>query len=103
MSEFLLAPKCSTDLADQPAKTPKTTKLKLTTGKTPTTDKKQKEKAEKPKAESKKRKSKAPAVDDDEEMADAPEEEPPKPIDPVAEKKAREKEGKRSQSAQICN
>lgn len=26
-------------------------------------------------------------------MADAPEQEPPKPLDPVAEKKAREKEG----------
>ena len=83
---------CSTDLADQPAKTPKTTKLKLTTGKTPTTtEKKQKEKPAKAKSE--KRKSKSAPVDNDEEMADAPEEEPPKPLDPVAEKKAREKEG----------
>ncbi|KIV84314.1 hypothetical protein, variant [Exophiala sideris] len=76
--------------SEKPAKTPKTTKIKLTTSKTPKTEeKKPKEKA--PKAESKKRKSKAPA--EDEEMADAGEPEPEeKPLDPVEERKAREKE-----------
>ncbi|KAI1619116.1 hypothetical protein EDD36DRAFT_427894 [Exophiala viscosa] len=75
---------------EKPAKTPKTTKIKLTTGKTPKTEeKKPKEKA--PKAESKKRKSKAAA--EDEEMADVGEPEPEeKPLDPAEERKAREKE-----------
>jgi hypothetical protein len=61
----------------------------LTTRTPGTAEKKEK----KPAKKSEKRKSKA-AVDDDEEMVDAPEEEEaPKPLDPAAEKKAREKEG----------
>lgn len=83
---------CSVPLtfADQPAKTPKTTKLKLTTKTPATAEKKEKKSAKK----GDKRKSK-PAVDEDEDMADAPEEEePPKQLDPAAQKKAREREGK---------
>jgi hypothetical protein len=76
------------NISDQPAKTPKTTKLKLTTRTPGTAEKKEK----KPAKKSEKRKSKA-AVDDDEEMADAPEEETPKQLDPAAQKKAREREG----------
>ncbi|KAK5197349.1 hypothetical protein LTR92_003288 [Exophiala xenobiotica] len=76
--------------SEKPAKTPKTTKIKLTTSKTPKTEeKKPKEKAPKPKSE--RRKSKA-AVED-EEMADVAEPEPEeKPLDPVEARKAREKE-----------
>ncbi len=77
-------------MTDQPAKTPKKTTLKLTTNKTPaTTEKKPKEKSSKPKAERKKSKAAA----SDEEMGDAPEEEPEKPQDPEEARKAREREG----------
>lgn len=75
--------------ANQPAKTPKTTKLKLTTKTPATAEKKEKKSAKK----GDKRRSKATA-DEDEDMADAPEEEePPKQLDPAAQKKAREREG----------
>ncbi|OQV01520.1 PWWP domain-containing protein isoform 2 [Cladophialophora immunda] len=79
------------DEDEKPAKTPKTTKIKLTTNKTPKTEeKKPKEKATK--ARSEKRKSRA--AQEDEEMADAVEPEPEeKPLDPVEARKAREKEG----------
>ncbi|KIW33066.1 hypothetical protein, variant 2 [Cladophialophora immunda] len=78
------------DEDEKPAKTPKTTKIKLTTNKTPKTEeKKPKEKATK--ARSEKRKSRA--AQEDEEMADAVEPEPEeKPLDPVEARKAREKE-----------
>ncbi|ETI27356.1 hypothetical protein G647_09546 [Cladophialophora carrionii CBS 160.54] len=78
------------DEDEKPAKTPKTTKIKLTTSKTPKTEeKKPKEKASKPRSE--RRKSKA--AQEDEEMADAPEPEPEeKPLDPVEARKSREKE-----------
>ncbi|OAG39467.1 hypothetical protein AYO21_06295 [Fonsecaea monophora] len=78
------------DEDEKPAKTPKTTKIKLTTSKTPKTEeKKPKEKATK--ARSEKRKSRA--AQEDEEMADAVEPEPEeKPLDPVEARKAREKE-----------
>ena len=75
--------------ANQPAKTPKTTKLKLTTKTPATAEKKEKTSAKK----GDKRKPK-PTADEDEDMADAPEEEePPKQLDPAAQKKAREREG----------
>ncbi|KIX02242.1 uncharacterized protein Z518_08181 [Rhinocladiella mackenziei CBS 650.93] len=76
--------------SEKPAKTPKTTKIKLTTNKTPKTDeKKPKEKATKAKAE--KRKSKA--ATSDEEMVDAGEpEQEEKHLDPAEARKAREKE-----------
>jgi hypothetical protein len=93
---------CSVPLtfADQPAKTPKTTKLKLTTKTPATAEKKEKKKQSAKKGD--KRKSKA-AVDEDEDMADAPEEEePPKQLDPAAQKKAREREGKHVHHADDC-
>ncbi|KIX94688.1 uncharacterized protein Z520_09734 [Fonsecaea multimorphosa CBS 102226] len=78
------------DEDEKPAKTPKTTKIKLTTNKTPKTEeKKPKEKATKGRAD--KRKSRA--AQEDEEMADVVEPEPEeKPLDPVEARKAREKE-----------
>ncbi|KIW86897.1 uncharacterized protein Z519_12519 [Cladophialophora bantiana CBS 173.52] len=78
------------DEDQKPAKTPKTTKIKLTTNKTPKTEeKKPKEKATK--ARSEKRKSRA--AQEDEEMVDAVEPEPEeKPLDPVEARKSREKE-----------
>lgn len=74
----------------QPAKTPKTTKLKLTTNKTPaTTEKKAKEpKSAKPKSEKKKK-----AAASDEDMPDAEEKVEEKPLDPAEEREARKKEG----------
>ncbi|OAP59778.1 hypothetical protein AYL99_04780 [Fonsecaea erecta] len=78
------------DEDEKPAKTPKTTKIKLTTNKTPKTEeKKPKERATK--ARSEKRKSRAAQEDD--EMADVAEPEPEeKPLDPVEARKTREKE-----------
>ncbi|KEF58799.1 uncharacterized protein A1O9_03642 [Exophiala aquamarina CBS 119918] len=76
--------------SEKPAKTPKTTKIKLNTNKTPKTEeKKPKEKA--PKAKPEKRKSKAAPVSD-EEMVDAEPEPEEKPLDPAEARKAREKE-----------
>lgn len=76
----------SSKSCQQVAKTPKTTKLKLTTGKTPTTvEKKTKDKPVKPKSEKKK---KAEESEDDVE----PEKEEAPPLDPVEARKAREKE-----------
>jgi hypothetical protein len=81
-----------TKVVAQPAKTPKTAqKLKLTTPKAPgTTEKKETAKAAKPKSE-KKKPAKTPASD--EELADEEVKEPAKPVDPVQERKDREKEG----------
>ncbi|ETN42900.1 uncharacterized protein HMPREF1541_02058 [Cyphellophora europaea CBS 101466] len=74
------------EAVEKPAKTPKT-KLKLTTK--PQTAEKP---AKKPAKKTEKRKSKA-AAEDVEDMPDAPEEEePPKQLDPAAQRKAREKE-----------
>lgn len=61
--------------------------MKLTTGKTPTTDKKSEKKASKPKSE-KKKKAKAEEEDESEE----PEKEEAPPVDPVQARKDREKE-----------
>src|ERR1700728_104274 len=86
----------------QPAKTPKTAqKLKLTTPKAPgTTEKKETAKASKPKSEKKKP---AKAAASDEEMADEEAKEPAKPVDPIQERKDREKEGEHLVLTLICH
>jgi hypothetical protein len=87
-------------IVPQPAKTPKTAqKLKLTTPKAPgTTEKKETAKATKPKSEKKKS---AKAATSDEEMAEEEVKEPAKPVDPVQERKDREKEGEIAQSVRM--
>lgn len=78
-----------TNSIHQAAKTPKTTKLKLTTKQTPVTDKKTKEpKPAKPKSDKKSKK----AIEDEK----AEEEKQEEPQDPVEARKAREKEGKQN-------
>ncbi|KAL8243566.1 hypothetical protein R6Q59_009824 [Mikania micrantha] len=78
------------DDEEQPEKTPKTTKLKLTTNKTPATTEKKSKEPKSAKAKSEKKKKKATASD--EEMPDAEDKVEEKPLDPAEEREARKKE-----------